>query len=65
PAAAAADRPDDYEEAQIEALGDDGPVTLDSSFFEALNQRPDRETIRNRGSVHTSHASEPEPEPEP
>ena len=56
--------PEDYEEAQIEALGDDGPVTLDASFFEALNQRPDRETIRNRGSVHTSSQEEPEAVPE-
>ena len=58
------DTPDGFEAAQIEALGDDGPVQLDASFFEALNQRPDRETIRARGSVHTSEDGAPPPEPE-
>jgi curved DNA-binding protein CbpA len=61
----ASSAPEDYEEAQIEALGGDGPVTLDASFFEALNRRPDRETIRNRGSVHTSSQEEDGAEPEP
>lgn len=53
------DAPTDFEEAQIQAVGDDGPVTLDASFFEALNQRPDRETVRAEGFVHTSHDPAP------
>ncbi len=56
--------PSDFEEAEIEAIGDNGPVKLDASFFEALNQRPDRETIRNEGFVHTSGQNEPVAEPE-
>ena len=64
-AAPPSDRPSDFEDAEIQAIGDDGPVTLDASFFEALNQRPDRETVRAAGFVHTSAAAEPEAEPEP
>jgi hypothetical protein len=54
--------PADYEEAEIQAIGDQGPVTLDSSFFEALNRRPDREEVRRVGMVHSSAPVEP-PEP--
>jgi len=57
--------PEDFEEAQIQAIGDDGPVTLDASFFEALNKRPDRETVRAQGFVHSSHEPEPEVEKHP
>ncbi len=50
--------PDDFEDAQIEAIGGDAPVRLDASFFEALNQRPDRETVRmGGGMVHSSGPS--------
>jgi len=37
--------PEDYEEAEIEALGDGGPVKLDAGFFASLNVRPDREVV--------------------
>jgi len=52
---APAEKPAGYEEAEIEAIGEDGPVKLDASFFEALNKRPDRELVRAQGFVHSSH----------
>ena len=46
PAAAPLDLPpEDYEEAEIEAIGDGGPVKLDAAFFESINLRPDREVV--------------------
>lgn len=64
-AAPPAERPAEFEEAEIEAIGDGGPVKLDASFFEALNQRPDRETVRAAGFVHSSADAESPAEPEP
>lgn len=37
--------PEGYEEAEIEAIGDGGPVKLDAAFFESINLRADREVV--------------------
>lgn len=49
--------PPDYEEAEIEAIGDGEPVKLDASFFASLNERPDREVVRRQSASSTMHTS--------
>lgn len=49
--------PPDFEEAEIEAIGDGEPVKLDASFFASLNERPDREVVRRQASSSTMHTS--------
>jgi hypothetical protein len=54
--APAAEPPPDFEEAEIEAIGVEGPVRLDAALFEAINTRPGRETM-------TMVETAPEPTP--
>ncbi len=57
PEVALAGPPEDFQAAEIEAIGDGEPVKLDDSFFASLNARPDREVVRRQESSATMHSS--------
>jgi curved DNA-binding protein CbpA len=51
--------PEGYEEAEIEAIGDGGPVRLDAAFFENINLRADREVVSLGAAAAPAAAEHP------